>query len=121
MYKWLESALDIGISEQQFWNMTIGEVTRAFNSYARVEKYKAREQATHNYILADLVARSIGRLFSSSATMPEISEVYPTLFDSAEILQKKQEKQAELSAIRFKQFAQSFNSKFQHKEEAKDK
>lgn len=121
MYKWLDNALDIGISEQEFWNMTVGEVSRAFQSHHRIEKNKAREQATHYYILADLVARSIGRLFSSTATMPEISEVYPTLFDSKEILERKQEKQAELSAIRFKQFAQSFNSKFQPKEEAKDK
>jgi hypothetical protein len=50
--------------------------------------------------------------------MPEIAEAYPTLFDTKEIQEKKAEKQAELSALRFKQFATSFNKKF-NKEEAK--
>ena len=44
--------------------------------------------------------------------MPDISEVYPTLFDSKEIEEKKQENKNKLSALRFKQFADSFNSKF---------
>lgn len=119
MFKWLENALDNGISEQDFWNMTIGELQRAFQSKRRVEKLRATEQASFDYILADLVAKSISRIVSSSATMPEIGEVYPTLFDSKEIQEKKQEKKNELSALRFKQFAQSFNAKFKKGEEAK--
>lgn len=92
--------------------MSIGELTRAFASIQRVELRKAREKATMDYTLAELFARSMARLYSSSATMPDISAVYPTLFDSEEIKQKKQEKQAELSALRFKQFAQAHNKKF---------
>lgn len=65
-----------------------------------------------HYALADLIGRSVARLYNSSNTMPDISEVYPTLFDSEEIKQQKQEKQAELSALRFKLFADSFNKKF---------
>jgi hypothetical protein len=99
--------------------MSIGELTRAFASIQRVELRKAREKATFDYTLAELFARSMARLYSSSATMPDISEVYPTIFDSEEIKQKKQEKQAELSALRFKQFAQSFNKKF-NREAAKE-
>ena len=51
--------------------------------------------------------------------MPDISVVYPTLFDSKEIEEQKAIKKAELSAARFKQFANAFNNKF--KEVAKDK
>lgn len=76
-----------------------------------------QEIASHNYILADLIGRSIARVYSSSNHMPDISEAYPTLFDSKELEEKKAEKKAELSALRFKQFAASFNKKF--KEEAK--
>ena len=75
-----------------------------------------QEIASHNYILADLIGRSVARVYSSSNTMPEVYEAYPTLFDSKEMEEKKAEKKAELSAIRFKQFAASFNKKF--KEEA---
>lgn len=92
--------------------MTIGEINRAIESKERMLKMKAQERASYDYILANLIGRSISRIYSSSAKMPAISEAYPTLFDSEEIEQKKQEKQNELSAIRFKQFASSYNKKF---------
>lgn len=92
--------------------MTLAEVKRAIDSKNRVEKARAQEKATFDYILAELIGRSMSRLYSSSAKMPEIGEVYPTLFDTKEIEQKKQEKKAELSALRFKQFVTSFNKKF---------
>lgn len=99
--------------------MTIGEVERAVESKKRVEKAKMQDRATLDYILSDLIGRSIARLYSSSATMPEIQDVYNNLFDEKEIEEKKQEKTLELSALRFKQFAQSYNNKY--KEVAKDK
>ena len=75
-------------------------------------KVEAQERATYDYILADLVGKSIARIYSSSATYPDLASVYPSLFDSPEIEQKRQEKKNELSALRFKQFAQSYNDKF---------
>lgn len=115
----LEIALDYGIKEAEFWEMTIGEIERAIESKKRVEKEAAKDRATYDYILADLIGRSISRLYSSSARLPEISKVYPTLFDEKELEEKKKEKALEMSALRFKQFAQSYNSKY--KEVAKDK
>ena len=85
---------------------------RAVESKKRVIKLEAQERASENYILADLIGRSVARIYSSSASYPELGEVYPTLFDTKEINQKKQEKKMELSAIRFKQFADSHNMKF---------
>ena len=119
IYKWLDVALDYGITELDFWDMTIGEVERAVESKKRVEKAKMQDRATLDYILSDLIGRSIARLYSSSATMPEIQDVYNNIFDEKEIEEKKQEKTLELSALRFKQFAQSYNNKY--KEVAKDK
>lgn len=105
-------ALDYGISEFDFWDMTLPEINRAIESKIRILKTQAQERASYDYILAELIGRSIARIYSSSATMPTINEVYPSLFDSEEIQQKKQEQQAELSAIRFRQFAASYNNKF---------
>ena len=113
IYKWLDNALDYGISEYDFWNMTIAELTRAIASKKRIQKQQAQEKASFDYILADLIGRSISRLYSSSTTVPEIAEVYPSLFDSKENEEKKQEKRDELSVLRFKQFAQTFNKKFE--------
>lgn len=93
--------------------MTIPELQRAINSYNRKRKQQAQEKATFDYLLADLIGRSVSRIYSSSNTMPEISEAYPTLFENEEIQQRKQAKQAELSVLRFRQFADSYNKKFQ--------
>ncbi len=102
----------MGISEHDFWTMTFAELERALASRKRVIKAEAQERATFDYILADLVGRSVGRIYSSSTKIPDIATVYPSLFDSKEIEEKKAEKQAELSTLRFKQFADSYNRKF---------
>jgi hypothetical protein len=112
VYQWLECALDYGISEADFWEMSIAELERAVRSRRRNEKARAQEKASFDYILADLVGKSIARIYSSSNNIPEIAEVYPSLFDTQEVAEKKQEKKMELSALRFKQFAQSYNNRF---------
>ena len=97
--------------------MTIAELIRAVESKKRMLKLASQERASFDYALADMIGRSINRIYSSSATMPEIYEVYPTLFDSREIQERKAEQQAEISALRFKQFAESFNSRFEANKE----
>ena len=100
--------------------MTLAELERAIERKKRVYVTQAKERAAFDYTLAELIGRSVARIYSSSNTMPELAEAYPTLFDTKEIEEAKAQKRAELSALRFKQFATSFNSKFK-KEEAKDK
>lgn len=100
--------------------MTIAELQRAINAKIRVKKLEAQEKASYDYILADLIGRSVSRIYSSSARMPEINEYYPTLFDSQEVEAKKQAKRDELSALRFKQFANSFNQRFRGGARVKD-
>jgi hypothetical protein len=112
VYKWLENALDMGITERDFWEMTIAEVNRAIASRKRVLKVEAQEKASYDYILADSIGRSIARIYSSSNTLPDIGTVYPTLFDSKELEEKRAAKKAELSALRFRQFADSYNRRF---------
>lgn len=94
--------------------MTLAELARAMESKQRVEKLRAQERASYDYILADLIGRSIGRIYSSSTKIPAISEAYPTLFNSQEIEEQKAAQKAELSALRFKQFANSYNKKFKN-------
>ena len=127
--KWLDSALDLGISEADFWEMSVAELLRAVSSKKRQLKQQAQERASADYILADLIgrsvariysssatipsiSRSVARIYSSSATIPSISEAYPTLFDTEAMEEQMATKRDELSALRFKQFAQSFNANF---------
>ena len=112
IYQWLENALYYGLTESDFWNMTLGEINRAVEAKKRIQKEELQTQASMNYILADLIGRSIARIHSSSAQMPTLADAYPTLFNKEEVEDKIQEKKDELSVLRIKQFAQSFNSRF---------
>lgn len=106
------SALDYGIAESDYWDMTIAEVIRAIDSKKRVQRINAQEKAAFDYILADLIGRSVARVHSSSNKMPSIEETYPSLFNTEDEAAKRQEKKDNLSALRFKQFAQSFNNRY---------
>ena len=97
--------------------MTLAEVRRAIDSKKRVMKVQAQERASFDYILADLIGRSVGRIYSSTTKLPELATAYPTLFDNQEIEEKRAEKRAELSTLRFKQFADSFNKKYKKEAE----
>lgn len=104
--------MDYGLTEHQFWDMTLAEIIRYIESQKRKQLIQAKEKASFDYIQAELIGRSISRIYSSSATYPAIEEAYPSLFNTEEIQQKKQEKKDELSVIRFRQFADSFNKRF---------
>lgn len=96
--------------------MTFAELERKLASIKRVKLKEKQEKATFDYILADLIGRSVARVYNSSNRMLEISEAYPTLFNNQEMQEEKQKKKDELSVLRFKQFAESFNSKFKQEE-----
>lgn len=98
--------------------MTISEITRMAKSKQRTTITASKERAMFDYLLADLIGKSVSRIYSNSARMPELYEVYPSLFEQEDIEEKKQEQRDTLSALRFKQFAQSYNKRFK-KEEAK--
>lgn len=116
----LDNALDYGLSEQDFWNMTLAELDRYVESQKRIMKYKAQEKATYDYILATTIGLAVGRSFSGSdKDFPEIHEIYPSLFDGQEREEQKQSRRDDLSALRFKQFAKSYNKKYE--EVANDK
>lgn len=88
-------------------------------SKLRVKRIEAQEKATFDYILADLIGVSVSRLISSSAKpYPPIEEVYGSLFSEMKTqkVEEKITKQDELSALRFKLFAKSYNDR--HKEVA---
>lgn len=123
VYKMLDNALDYGITEERFWDMTFGEIHREVNSKIRVRKLQTQEKATHDYILAQLITKGVSKVLGDKSNYPSIEEAYPGVFDDviAEKKAKAEEQRMNLSALRFKQFAQSYNSKFKNREVAKDK
>lgn len=98
--------------------MTPGEVGRAVESKNRIARREAQERAGYDYVLAQLIVKGMSITLGSHSTYPTIQEAYPGVFDDiiAEQEEKIQKQKAELSALRFRQFAQSYNEKFKNKE-----
>lgn len=98
--------------------MTIGEVSRAILSKNRTLRLAAQEKASYDYIQAQLIIKGVAICLGDKSGFPSIYEVYPGLFNEVvqEHQDKVQEKKMELSALRFKQFAQSYNKDFKNKE-----
>lgn len=80
-------------------------------------KVRNQERASYDYILATLVVKGFSITMGGKESYPTIEEAYPGLFDDIREEQraKIEEKKMELSALRFKQFAQSYNNR-KHKE-----
>ena len=113
IYKMLNNALDYGLKESEFWEMTIAELDRYIDSRKRVLRIEEKERATHNYLHALLVGKAVARCFDDKSSFPEIHEVYPSVFVETQANKDEiQERKDELSALRFKQFAESFNQTF---------
>lgn len=93
--------------------MTPAEFERHMESQKRLLEAKRREKAYFDYTLANLIGYSISRIHSSSAKFPTLEEAYLALFDSEEYREKRQQQQEEMTILRFKQFTQSHNKKFE--------
>ena len=92
--------------------MTVAELERAIQSKNRIRRVKAQEQASYDYLLAGLIGRNVAAVLDNRNKVPTLYEAYPTLFDDVKEQQEEQIKQQkmELSALRFRQFAQSYNN-----------
>lgn len=95
--------------------MTIAELNRYIASYGRRKAEAQKEQAAQNYMLAVLIGRNVASYLSTDIEMPTLEEAYPSLFkeQAEEAKQRKEELITELSVLRFKQFANFHNKKFQ--------
>ena len=99
--------MSYGISERDFWQMSLAEMDRAIKAKKKAEQRKA----SFDYVLADLIGRSVARAYNSENTMPTLAQAYPSLFDVEEEERAIQQARDEMSVLRFKQFANSINKK----------
>lgn len=106
--------MDYGITEADFWSMTLREIDNYIKSRLRVRKVENQEKAVYDYIHATLIIKGVGIALGSKEEFPGVEQAYPGVFeDMADKRQDElQQKKDELSALRFRQFAQSYNQKF---------
>jgi hypothetical protein len=101
--------MSYGITEHEFFSMTIAEIERAIKARKAMEKRRAQ----FDYILADLIGRSVARVYNSDNKLPTLAEAYPSLFDAQEEQEALQRAQDEKNALNFMKFAQSHNRKIE--------
>lgn len=73
--------LEAGITEEFFWNSTYGEMLRYMKAYSNRLQRERQDRAFFDYQLSNLIGISVSRLFSSDSSLPEISDVYPGIFE----------------------------------------
>lgn len=76
----LQPSINLGLSESDFWEMTVAEVER----YLDGALWRMRTKAQYDYSLANLIGVSIARVISKDVSFPAIEEVYSNLFERKE-------------------------------------
>lgn len=103
----LQPAINVGLSEFDFWTMTVAEVER----YLQGAVWRHKTQAQFDYTLANVIARNVGCILGGGDIL-SIEEVYPDLFQKEEPTQEEQiDKQTANSVNNFLEFARKHNSK----------
>ena len=77
-----------------------------------------QNKASFDYIQANMIIKGVSIVLGDKSKLPSIEEAYPSIF-AENIIQEQekiQQRKDELSALRFIQFAQSYNVKFKQKE-----
>lgn len=102
--KWLENALELGISEREFWQMTIGELARAMAAIKRRRRADQIERATFDFRQAQAVGHFFAATLNKKNKPPKIEDLYPELFDNDEFRAARDQRRAEAWAQQFKAF-----------------
>lgn len=110
-WKLLQPAINLGLSEVDFWNMSIAEIKRWVDGAT----WRLKTQAQFDYQLANLIGISTARMMSAEIQLPGIEEVYPNLFEQQEEEEPmvKQSDTMMVSQNRFLAFAQAHNARMQ--------
>lgn len=103
----LQPAINMGLDEFKFWDMTVAEIER----YLDGALWRMKTKAQFDYSLADLLGASMGRLLDSGIEFPSIYQVYPHLFEEEKIEEEKQDAATTNSINNFLAFAMAHNSK----------
>lgn len=109
VYQHLQPAINLGLDEFKFWEMTVAEVSR----WEEGAMWRLKSKAQFDYVLADLIGISSARMMSDDVKYPSLEDAYPNLFEQTpdEIMeQKKEEEIATQNLNRFMEFAMKHNA-----------
>ena len=83
--------LEAGLDAMRFWDMTYFEIKEHIKAYAKRNKESMREKAILSYNHAHLIAQLVGISFSGEGKVPQLHDIYPSLFDAPELQGQQQD------------------------------
>ena len=102
-------AIAIGVSFDEFWELSIADVRVIFKGFERRREYEDKQQKMRNYELALLTADFIWTLASGKQKIPSYEDIYER--DTEEYKQKQIQK----TVADLKRFAEKANEQRRRK------
>lgn len=120
---YLLASLELGLTESEFNSMTLAEVKRWIEAHEKRKLRELKEQAIIEYISCDLIATSIGRIFSKDVKYPTFELAYSNLFTKEELEQIEQDRarrKREATIEQLKAMAKAHNDRFEVKQQTEE-
>lgn len=129
MDKLLQQCMEIGMSEKEFMNSTLKQVTRYAQSYQVREKNKLEQQAMMDYTLASLFRISVASCLAKGVEYPSLVQAYPFLKETSKTTEQDdtigadgmtaEEREIEFNRLKMMEWAEAMNKK-RKKQEAEE-
>lgn len=95
------SALEVGISHFDFWDMTFGEVIETIKAYQKRKKEELKERAMMDFKLSQCIGIQVACILSDKNKPREFMEIYDFLYsdEEKEEIVAKQQEEKEIQAM----------------------
>lgn len=110
MYKLRDECVKAGLSEFDYWRMTVGEVSRWVDSYNFQYRQHLKDNIQTQYMASMVIVKGVNKVLTGKGDIPTINELYPELFPEEAIIEERTKK----SIANFLNFANSFNKRKQN-------
>ena len=129
MDKLLEQCMSIGMSEAEFMNSTLKQITRYAESYQTRKRSELEQQAMMDYSLAVLFRISIASCLAKGVDFPSLQDAYPFLKETTATNTKEnnneigidgmtaEEREIEYNRLKMMEWAEAMNKKRKKKQE----
>ena len=129
MDKLLEQCMSIGMSEDEFMNSTLKQITRYAESYQTRKRSELEQQAMMDYSLSVLIRIGIASCLAKGVDFPSIQDAYPFLKETAINTKENnnneigidgmtaEEREIEYNRLKMMEWAEAMNKKRKKKQE----
>lgn len=121
MDKLLQQCMEIGMSETEFMNSTLKQVTRYAQSYQVREKNKLEQQALMDYTLASMIRIGFASCIAKGVEYPSLAQAYPFINDISNNAEQDntvgadgmtaEEREIERNRLKMMEWAEAMNKK----------